>query len=91
MTENEFEVFIIVYHNKVQGNQLTRKECDQVGYQIEFLLHQDLQLKAGTANPFMIHGFVRSHESGYTYKNNTLYRTARLTYYVKNKTSLPVA
>ena len=90
MTENEFEVFILVYHNKAQDNQLTRKEVDQIGYDIELLVHQDLQLTNGGA-PNMIHGFIRSHESGYTYKSNTLYRTARLTYYGKNKTSLPVA
>ena len=91
MTLNEYEIFLIVYHNKAQDNQLTRKEVDELAYQIEFLLHQDLQLANGGPTPNLIHGYVRSHESGYTYKANTLYRTARLTFYGKNKTSLPVA
>jgi hypothetical protein len=86
MTENQFEVFILVYHNKVQDNQLTRKEVDQLAYEIEFLLHQDLQLGG-----LLIHGFVDRSESGYVYKSGTLYRTARMTFRGKNKTSLPVS
>jgi len=91
MTTNEFEIFILVYHDKVQDSQLTRKEVDAIAYQIEKLIHQDLQLTNGGPTPHMIHGFVRSHESGYTFKSGTLYRSARLTYFGMNKTSLPVA
>jgi len=91
MTQNEFEIYILVYHNKVQENQLTRLECDQIAYDIEMLVHQDLQLTNGGVTPNVIHGFVRNNESGYTYKRETLYRSARLTWYGKNKTSLPVA
>jgi len=91
MTENEFLVYILVYHNKVQGNELTRKECDMIGYDVEMLLHQDLQLKNGGTVANVIHGYVQSHESGYTFKQNTMYRSARLTWHGLNKTSLPVA
>lgn len=91
MTLNEFEVYILVYHAKVQDDMTTRKEVDQVAYSLEKLIHQDLQLKNGGATPNMIHGFVRSHESGIKYMQNTLYRSARLTYYGQNKTSLPTA
>jgi hypothetical protein len=91
MTENEFQIFILLYHNKVQDNQLTRKEIDQFAYEVEQLIHQDLQLKNGGLTPNMIHGFCQSNESGYTFKAGTLYRTARLTYRGLNKTSLPVA
>lgn len=91
MTENEYEVLIIVYGNKVQEMQTTRKQVDHLAFQIEFLIHQDLQLKNGGPTPNMIHGYVRQSESGYAWKGNTLYRTNRLTWYGKNKTSLPVA
>lgn len=91
MTMNEFEVFILVYHNAVQELQKARKEVDQVAYDISKLIHQDLQLKNGGATPNVIHGFIRAQESGYTFKQNTLFRSARLTYYCKNKTSLPTA
>jgi len=90
MTTNVFIIYVLIYHNKVQDNQLTRMEVDQIGYDIEWLIHQDLQLTNGGA-PNVIHGFVQGHESGYTYKANTLYRTARLTYTCTNKTSLPAA
>lgn len=87
MTLNEFEILLLVYHNKVQDNRLTREETDVLAYELEKYLHTNLQLTiAGT--PHVIHGFVRSNESGYAYKNNTLYRSARLTWYGKNKTSL---
>jgi hypothetical protein len=91
MTLNEFEIYVLIYHNKVQDNQSTRKETDQIAYDIEQLVHQDLQLRNGGLTPNVIHGFIRSHESGYTFKKDTLYRSARLTYYGKNKTSLPTA
>jgi hypothetical protein len=91
MTLNQFEVYVLVYHNKVQDNSTTRKECDMIAYDIEYLLHQDLQLTAGTVDPYMIHGYVVRSESGWTSKEGTLYRSARLTYQGTNKTSLPVA
>lgn len=90
MTENTLEVFILVYHNKVQDNQDTRKEVDQLAYEIEFLLHQDLQMQV-VGGPMLIHGFVMRNESGYAYKGKTLYRTARITFRGRNKTSLPVS
>jgi len=91
MTINEFTVFILVYHNAVRDVQVTREECDRLAYEIEKLIHQDLQLTNGDPTPRVIHGYVRSNESGYTFKQGTLYRTARLTYYGKSKTSLPTA
>jgi hypothetical protein len=71
---------------------VSRKQADQLAYDIELFLHQDLQLKDpnnGNA-PTLIHGFVREVESGYAVKRNTLYRSSRLTYFGRNKTSLPV-
>lgn len=86
MTLNTFDVFVLIYHNKMQEIQLTRRECDQLAYEVELRLHQNLQLGG-----IISHGFCVSNESGYTYKQNTLYRTARLTYRATSKTSLPVA
>lgn len=91
MTKNQFQIYILVYHNKAQDIQLTRKECDQLAYEIEQLIHQDLQLKNDGTTPNVIHGYIKANESGYTYKSGTLYRTARLTYFGLNKTSLPLA
>jgi hypothetical protein len=90
MTENLLEVFILVYHNQVQDLQQTRLETDELASQIRRLLHQDLQLQV-VGGPLLTHGYVRAHESGYTYKQKTLYRSARLVYVGKNKTSLQFA
>lgn len=91
MTQNEFTVYILIYHNRAQDIQLTRRETDQLAYDIELYIHQDLQLKNGGSTPNVIHGFVTANESGYATKNGTLYRAARLTYHGMNKTSLPLA
>ena len=94
MTLNEFEIYVIIYHNKIQEMQLTRKEADQLAYEVEFMLHQDLQLKTNPSDVnsgLLIHGFVNKVEPGYTTKANTTYRSTRLTYYGQNKTSLPTA
>jgi hypothetical protein len=88
MTTNEFEVFILVYHDKVEDVQAIRQEVDVLAYEIEKYIHKDLQLKNGTSNPALIYGFVRANESGYTIKAGTLYRSARLIYFGMNKTSL---
>src|SRR5512139_916007 len=86
MTSNTFDIYVLIYHNKMQEIQLTRRECDVLAYEIEKRLHQNLQLGG-----IIIHGYCVSNESGYTYKQNTLYRSARLTYRATSKTSLPVA
>lgn len=87
MTDNSFDLYVIIYHNKVQGNETTRLEVDVLAEEVEYYLHQDLQLTEGGV-PRLIHGYVRQQESGYAYKDKSIYRTTRLTYYGKNKTSL---
>jgi hypothetical protein len=90
MTLNEFEVFILVYHMSAERSATeVRKEVDNLAYEIERWLHSDLQLTLGNpTTPALIHGYVRINESGYAFKNSTLYRSARLVYVGRNKTSL---
>lgn len=83
MTMNTFEIIVLVLINKVADTIITRKQSDQLAYDVEKFLHQDLQL-----NGLLIHGFVERSESGVTTKNNTMYRAARLVYHGLNKTSL---
>jgi len=93
MTQNDFIIYILTYVQKVdQSVQDTRKDVDNLAYDIEHWLHQDLQLKDPlTSAPALIHGFVQRSESGLAVKNNTLYRASRMTFFGRNKTSLPVA
>lgn len=82
-TDNNFVIHILVYHSKLQDNQLTRKEAQQISEAIETLLHQDPQLGG-----LVIHSFCSLNESGYVYRNNTMYRTNRITFEPYSKTRL---
>lgn len=82
-SDNAFIVYIYVHHARIQGNQLTRKEAQQISEVITTLIHADPQLGGN-----VIHGFVSTNESGYTYRQNTMYRTNRLTYEPYTKTRL---
>jgi len=82
-TDNNFALYILVYHAKIQDNQLTRKEVQQISEAIETLLHQDPQLGGN-----VIHSFCSLNESGYVYRQSTMYRTNRITFEPYSKTRL---
>lgn len=82
-TDNNFSIYIIIYHAKIQDNQLTRKEAQQISEAVETLLHQDPQLGGN-----IIHCFCSLNESGYVYRQNTMYRTNRVTLEAYSKTRL---
>jgi hypothetical protein len=82
-TDNNFTIYILVYHAKLQDNELTRKESQQISEAIETLLHSDPQLGGN-----VIHGFCSLNESGYVYRQNTMYRTNRITFEPYSKTRL---
>lgn len=82
-TDNNFTIYILVYHAKVQDNQATRMEAQQLSEQIETLLHLDPQLGG-----LVIHSFCTLNESGYVYRQNTMYRTNRITFEPYSKTRL---
>jgi hypothetical protein len=82
-TDNNFVLYIYVYHAKVQDNQITRKEVQQISEAIETLLHSDPQLGG-----IVIHSFCTLNESGYVYRQNTMYRTCRITFEPYSKTKL---
>lgn len=82
-TDNNFTIYILVYHAKIQDNQVTRKESQQISEAIETLLHNDPQLGGN-----VIHSFCSLNESGYVYRTNTMYRTNRITFEPYSKTRL---
>ena len=82
-TDNNFAIYILVYHAKLQDNQVTRKEAQQVSEAIETLLHADPQLGG-----LVIHSFCALNESGYVYRQSTMYRTNRITFEPYSKTRL---
>lgn len=82
-TDNNFAIYILVYHAKIQDNQLSRKEAQQISEAITTLIHQDPQLGG-----LVIHSFCPLNESGYVYRQNTMYRTNRITFEPYSKTRL---
>lgn len=82
-TDNAFTVYILVYHARIQDNQVTRKEAQQISEQIETALHLDPQLGGN-----VIHSFCSLNESGYVYRQGTMYRTNRITFEPYSKTRL---
>src|SRR5215831_8968256 len=88
MTENTFQIFITVLITNVSDTLVTRKQADQLAYDIEKYIHGDLQLTNGGPTPALIHGYVTENTSGVVIKGNTKYQAARLTFTGKNKTSL---
>lgn len=74
-TMTTFEVFVMIYHARVQDTQVTRKEADALAEAIEDLIHQDRTLGGG-----LIHCMVDKVESGYSFRSGTMYRSSRLTF-----------
>ena len=82
-TENNFSVFIMCYHAGIQDNQLTRKQIQQISEGIETLIHQDPQFGG-----LLVHGFCENNDSGYVYRQSTMYRTNRISFSGYSKTRL---
>lgn len=82
-TDNNFTVYVMVFVAKVQDNQVTRKQAQTLSEVIEGLLHVDAQLGG-----LLINSFCSNNESGYVFRNNTMYRTNRITYTGYSKTRL---
>jgi hypothetical protein len=82
-SQNDFGVYILCYLAKVQTNQLTRQQIQQISEKIETLIHTDPQLGG-----LVVHGFCANNESGYVYRSGTLYRSNRITYSGMSKTRL---
>lgn len=89
-TENNHVTYIIIYWAKVDSNQVTKLQCEQVAEATARMLDDNLILERVGDGGIVIHGHVSSIEPGYSYKDQakTLYYSARLTWTGKTKTTL---
>lgn len=88
-TLNTIQTSIFVYHARMQEIQQTRLETDQLGEDIEALLHTNLQLKDVSGNnPIVIHSFVQEFDPTYVFRAGTLYRSVRMTHTATTMTAL---
>jgi hypothetical protein len=87
LTDNNFNIRIIAYVEKVQTDELTRLECDRLAEALQHLLHQYLQLPDAVGNNLIIQGLISNIDFGYATRGRLL-RVATLTYSPFTKTSV---
>ena len=79
-TDNNFNVFVMVYHGAVRDSQLNYRDANTLAERVEALLHQDK-----TLGGIVVHGFVVSIEPGVV-DRGTLQYVSRLTWRGLTKT-----
>jgi hypothetical protein len=87
-TTNTMQLFIIVYHSRVQDNQVTRLESDQFAELVEDELHKSENVTLGG---LVSHSMVVSSEYGYARRSNLLWTATRMTYQTTSLVNLPMA
>jgi hypothetical protein len=79
--ENDFTVYLMVYHTKLQDEQMTRLQCEQHAEDIVALLHTDKQMGG-----LVFAGWVTAVDPGFAVRNNAMMRVSRITWLGKSKT-----
>jgi hypothetical protein len=89
MTENVFEVDILVYHSGAdKTSEDVKYEVDVLAELIEEYLNTFPTLPDADGNPLIIHGYVVRNEPGYYRRVGSLYHGSRLLWRGINKTQL---
>lgn len=93
MTKNTLEVAILIHYTTyVGGVENARLVADQLSEAIADLLNiNHRHLRDVLGNDLVIYSAVIQNDSGYTYRNDTNYRTNRLLWRGLTKTSLRIA
>lgn len=84
-TLNILEVVITVYYLKVEAEATARLAVDQIGENIEDLLHQDTRVGG-----IIIHGFVRQWVPGVIVRETSMFRVVQLHYVGQTKTNVTI-
>jgi len=91
MTELDIDVHIFLYHSAVgDEQQQARRDTIEFAEAIEKFLHVNhLNLVNSVGEQIIIHGFTKSTDAGYQYKNGTtLYNAVHMVWTGFTKTSL---
>ena len=89
MTDNNFDVFFLLYHGAVRETQTTRKEAITCAEAIEkYFQVNHFNLANASGDQIALFGYFREVDPGYVYKNGTLYSAVRMTWNGYTKTSL---
>jgi hypothetical protein len=82
----EMDLYIYVYHSKVQSVTTQRRDADVLSEEIEDTLHLD-----NHCDGLVIDSYVSKNESGTSNKNNSLIRANRITFHTISRQQLPQA
>lgn len=85
-TEVALEVYILIYHGRIQDTQLNRQETDELAEAVEKRLHLD-----PTCGSLAVHSLVSNLSSGVANKGGALLRATRLTFTATSQVMLPMA
>jgi hypothetical protein len=80
-----FEVFVLVYHGKIQETQQAEEECMQLAEALTLFLNKLISCKG-----LLVHSMVTAIEPGYSERNNAMYRTSRITLQGYSRITLPL-
>ena len=83
-TTVDMETYVLVYTGAVASQTANREQDDQIAEAVEDLIHQD-----ATMGGLVIDSLVSGIEFGYALRNNSLFRTARLTVTARDQVQLP--
>lgn len=82
--EVDFEVYILLYMERIQDFQKNRKEAEELSEAVEVILHQD-----PTLGGLAVDSYVSAAEPGYATRGRLLVSAVRLTLAVKSQRMLP--
>jgi hypothetical protein len=82
-TDNDFTIFLLIYHDRIQDEQVTRKECMEFSEQVMDLLHLNKQMGG-----HVVSGWVVGIDPGFAVRNKTFYKVSRVTWHGISKTIL---
>lgn len=86
---NTFSVFIVVYHAKLQGSGVTRKETLALAEAVETLINADPTLNLGkVGEDRIVNGMCTSVQEGYAQRGKTIMKASRITWEGFSKTRL---
>ena len=82
-TDNNFRVFLMVYHARIADAHFTQRAADQMRETVVDLLHTDIRL-----NERVLSSIVTAQEPGIARMGNDLLRASRISWTGYNKTGL---
>lgn len=78
------EVYILIYHFKVDSAESNQRNADLLAEATEDLVHQDAKM-----GDRAIHSFVKRVESGYAVRGRDTFRASRMTVEIMQQEQLP--